>query len=220
MSSAYIIGIGTTPMGRFPERRVEDLAAEAILDALVDAGAAWRDVEQFYAAHVSQGIAAGQRILKEIGPSGIPVLNIENCAAAASTAMREASLALRAGEYDLVVVAGFEKMEHGRLLDTEPPGSPDAAMGFNVVPLHFALMGRKHMADCGTTAEQFAEISVKNHDHAIHNPKAQYPKPVTREQVLASRMICDPITLLQCSPTTDGAAAAVLCSEPYLRRRG
>jgi len=86
--------------------------------------------------------------------------------------------------------------------------------------MRFSLMGKKHMKDFGTTVEHFAEVSVKNHAHAVHNPKAQYRKAVTKEEVLSSRMICDPITVLQCSPTTDGAAAVVICSGSWLRKRG
>jgi acetyl-CoA acyltransferase len=117
MSHAYIIGIGLTKFGRHPDRTVESLAAEAVGAALRDAQVEWKDVQQFYAAHVNQGVAAGQRVIKEVGPSGIPVLNVENCSAASSTALREASMAVRSGEFDLVVVAGFEKMQHGVLLN-------------------------------------------------------------------------------------------------------
>ncbi|WP_332813841.1 thiolase C-terminal domain-containing protein [Ramlibacter sp.] len=219
MNNAYVLGVGLTKFGRFPERTVESLAAEAVVSALEDAGVEWREVEQFYAAHVNQGVAAGQRVVKEIGPSGIPVLNVENCSAAASTALREASLAVRSGEFDLVVVAGFEKMQHGVLLNVHPEDSPEVAMGTTVLPMRFSLMAMEHMSRYGTTVEQFAKVTVKNRDHAVHNPKAQYPSPITLERVLESRMISDPITIFQCSPTTDGAAAAVVCSEDYLRRK-
>jgi len=220
MSNAYIVGIGLTRFGRHPDRTVESLAAEAVFEAIRDAGVDWREVQQFYGAHVNQGVAAGQRVIKEIGPSGIPVLNVENCSAAGSTAVREASLAVRSGEFDLVVVAGFEKMQHGVLLNVHPEDSPEVAMGTTVLPMRFALMGMKHMQRYGTTLEQFARVAVKAHDHAAHNPKAQYPKPMSLEQVLGSRMICDPITVYQCSPTTDGAAAVVVCSEAWLQRHG
>lgn len=218
MSEAHVVGIGLTAFGRFPERSVESLAVEAIVAALRDAEVEWRDVRQLYAAHVNQGVAAGQRVIKELGPSGIPVLNVENCSAASSTALREAATAVRAGAFDLVVVAGFEKMAHGLLLNVIPEDSPDVAMGLTVLPMRFALMGMRHMQRYGTKIEQFAQVSVKNHEHAAHNPHAQYRTPVTLEEVLASRMICDPITVLQCSPTTDGAAAVVVCSDAWLAR--
>ena len=218
MGNAYIVGIATTRFGRFADRSVESLAADAIFDALKDAGVEWRDIQQLYAAHVSQGVAAGQRVIKEVGPSGIPVVNVENCSAASSTALREAALAVSAGAYDLVMVSGFEKMNHGLLLNVIPEDDPDVAMGLTVLPMRFSLMGMQHMQDYGTRPEHFAAISVKNHQHAVHNPKAQYPKEVSLEQVMQSRMICDPITVLQCSPTTDGAAAAVVCSEAWLQR--
>jgi len=220
MSGVHIIGIGLTSFGRFPDRSVESLAVEAIVHALSDADVEWRDIQQFYAAHVSQGVAAGQRVVKQLGPSGIPVLNVENCSAASSTALREAATAVRAGELDLVAVAGFEKMAHGLLLNVIPEESTDVAMGLTVLPMRFALMGARHMQKYGSRVEHFAQISVKNHAHAIHNPHAQYPKNISLEEVLTSRMICDPITVLQCSPTTDGAAAAVICSDGWLRRNG
>lgn len=220
MSNAYIIGIGLTKFGRHPDVAVEALAAEAVLAAIQDAGVAWKDVQQFYAAHVNQGVAAGQRVIKEIGPSGIPVLNIENCSAAASTALREASLAIRSGEFDVVVVAGFEKMKHGVLLNVHPEDSPEVVMGTTVLPMRFSLMGRDHMSRYGTTLEQFAKVAVKNRDHALHNPNAQHSTPITLEKVLMSRMISDPITVAQCSPTTDGAAAVVVCSDQYLKKKG
>lgn len=218
MPNAYIIGIGLTKFGRHPDRTVESLAAEAIGIALRDAQVEWKEVQQLYAAHVNQGVAAGQRVIKEVGPSGIPVLNIENCSAASSTALREASMAVRSGEYDLVVVAGFEKMQHGVLLNVHPEDSPEVVMGTTVLPMRFSLMAMEHMSRFGTTLEQFAKVTVKNRDHAVHNPKAQYPTPISLEQVLESRMICDPITVYQCSPTTDGAAAVVVCSQAYLDR--
>lgn len=220
MGSCHVIGVGMTKFGRYDQRSVESLAAEAITNALDDAGVAWRDVQQMYAAHVLQGVAAGQRVMKEIGPSGIPVLNVENCSAAGSTAVREALFAVCADAYDLVVVVGFEKMEPGLLLNVTPEADPEVVMGMTVLPMRYSLMAMNHAAQYGTTIEQFAEVSVKNHAHAVHNPYAQYPKPVSLEQVLASRMICDPITVLQCSPVTDGAAAAVICSDTYLKRHG
>ena len=220
MLDAYVIGVGLTKFGRHPDRSVESLGAEAVIRAVKDAEVDWKDVQQMYGCHVNQGVAAGQRVIKEVGPSGIPVLNVENCSAAASTAIREASLAVRSGEMDLVIVAGFEKMAHGVLLNVIPEDSPDVATGATVLPMRFALMAQKHRDQFGTTAEQFADISVKNRRHAVQNPNAQYQREVTREDVLGSRMISDPITLFQCSPTTDGAAATVICNDNYLKKRG
>lgn len=219
MGKAYVIGVGLTKFGRHPDRTVESLGAEAVNAALEDAGVQWRDVQQMYAAHVNQGVAAGQRLIRELGPSGIPVLNVENCSAAGSTALREASLAVRSGEFDLAVVAGFEKMQHGVLLNVHPEESPEVVMGTTVLPMRFSLMAMEHMNRYGTTVEQFAGVAVKNRKHAQHNPKAQYRKPLGLEEVLQSRMISDPITLYQCSPTTDGAAAVVVCSEAYLKAK-
>lgn len=220
MQNVYVLGIGLTRFGRYPDTPVEELARDACFEALDDAAVEWREVQAMYSAHVNQGVAAGQRVIREIGPSGIPVVNVENCSAAASTAVREATIAIGAGLYDLAVVVGFEKMATGVLLNVHPVESPETLMGMTVLPMRFALMGRRHMADYGTTIEQFAKVSVKNHGNAVANPKAQYRKAVSVEEVLASRMICDPITVLQCSPNTDGAGAVMLCSEEFARRRG
>ena len=220
MSDAYVIGAGMTKFGRHPQLTVEVLAAQAVIEALADAGLEWGDVQQLYAAHVQQGVAAGQRVMKEIGPTGVPVLNVENCAAAGATAIREASHAIRAGACDVIMVVGFEKMQPGLLLNVTPQSDPNVVMGMTVLPMRYSLMAMSHMEQYGTTVEQFAQISVKNHDHAIHNRYAQHPAPLSLERVLSSRMICDPITVLQCSPVTDGAAAVVICSEAFLRRHG
>ena len=220
MNRAYIAGVGQTRFGRFPDRSCEDLACDAVLDALADAGIGWPDVQQFYAAHVGQGAAAGQRVLRQIGPSGIPVLNVENCGAAGATAVREAALAVRAGEVDEVCVAGFEKMRHDEFTNLHPRDGFDTLLGSAVPAARFALMAMEHMQAHGTTAEQFAAVAVKARRHAQHNPRAQLRRPVTIEEVLASGMVCDPLTEMQCAPTSDGAAAVVVCSDSYLRRRG
>lgn len=218
MANVHILGVGLTKFGRHPHRSVESLAAEAIVAACKDADIDWKQVQQMYAAHVNQGVAAGQRVAKEVGPSGIPILNVENCSAAASTAVREASMAIRSGDLDVVVVCGFEKMAHGVLLNVLPEGSPDVVTGTSVLPMRFALMGQKHSALYGTTLEQFAGVSVKNRAHAVHNKNAQFQKAVSLEEVMGARMICDPITLFQCSPTTDGASATVMCSDRFLKK--
>src|SRR3546814_11275966 len=106
--------------------------------------------------------------MREVGPTGIPVLNVENCSAAGSTAVREATNALRADVCDTVMVVGFEKMEPGLLLNVTPPTDPEVAMGMTVLPMRYSLMAITHMSEYGTTVEQFAEISVKNHDQDQH----------------------------------------------------
>ncbi len=220
MNDAFVLGIGVTKFGRFPDRGIDSLALEAITAALNDAQVEWKDVQQMYAAHVQQGVAAGQRLMKELGPTGIPVLNVENCAAAGATAIREAMNAVRAGAYDLIAVVGFEKMEPGLLLNVTPESDPNVVMGMTVLPMRYSLMAMSHMREYGTTVEQFAQVSVKNHDHAVLNPLAQHPKSLSLEKVMGSRMISDPITVLQCSPVSDGAAAALVCSESFRKRHG
>jgi acetyl-CoA acetyltransferase len=111
-------------------------------------------------------------------------------------------------------------MQHGLLLNVHPEDSHEVTMGTTVLPMRFSLMAMEHMSRYGTTKEQFAKVAVKNRGHAAHNPKAQYTKPITLEEVMQSRMISDPITVYQCSPTTDGAAAAIVCSDAFLAGHG
>jgi benzoylsuccinyl-CoA thiolase BbsB subunit len=155
-------------------------------------------------------LAAGQRILAGVGASGIPITNIENACSAGATAFREAYLMIALGMYDIVLALGCEKMDRG--LIQQLPDDTWRTLGTDLIPSQFALIARWHMEKYGTTREQFAKVAVKAHRNGVLNPYAQYRKEETVEEVLASRMISDPITLLMCCPTGDGAAAAVLCS--------
>jgi acetyl-CoA acetyltransferase len=165
----------------------------------------------------------GQRILHQIGQTGIPVVNCANACATGATAFREAWMAVRAGAYDLVLAVGVEQMGKRGLLGGggERGGvSPEGVVGSGLMPAVFGSAGVEHMHRFGTTAEQFAKIAVKNHEHSTRNPLAQYQKACTLEEVLNARMIAYPNTLLMCCPTGDGAAAALLASERTARRLG
>jgi acetyl-CoA acyltransferase len=210
MRDVAVIGVDMTRFGRYEDRSIEELAAAPVFGALKDAGIRWKDVEAAYVAHVYQGLAAGQRILAGVGASGIPITNIENACSAGATAFREAYLMIALGMYDIVLALGCEKMARG-LID-QLPDDAWRTLGVDLIPAQFALVAHSHMEQYGTTREQFAKVAVKAHRNGALNPYAQHRKEVTVEEVLSSRMICDPITLLMCCPTGDGAAAAVLCS--------
>jgi acetyl-CoA acetyltransferase len=218
MRQVVVAGVGMHKCGRYPDIPATDLALTAVLNALDDAGVPWKDVELAYASHVRQGVSVGEAICEKLGLTGIPILNVENACASGSTAIREAFFAVGEGRYDIALVVGVEKMVRGVLGGAGEEGSLERELGLNVMPARYALKANRHMHDYGTTRQQMAKVSVKNHRNGCINPYCHYQKEFTVEEVLASRMICDPITLLQCCPTSDGAAAAVVCAENVIGR--
>lgn len=216
MRDVAVIGVDMIRFGRYEDKSVEDLATAPVIGALRDAGVPWKDVEAAYVAHEYQGLAAGQRILAGVGASGLPITNIENACSAGATAFREAYLMIALGRYDVVLALGCEKMARG--LIQQLPDDTWRTLGTDLIPAQFALLARRHMHEYGTTREQFAKVAVKAHKFGALNPYAQYRKEVTVEEVIGSRMVSDPITLLMCCPTGDGAAAALLCSMDKARQ--
>ena len=218
MRDVAVIGVGMTKFGRFPETSFEDLGREAITNAIKDADIKPKEIEFGYCGNVYGGMCMGQRVLKEIGIADIEIINVDNACASGSTALRGVWYAIATGLYDIGIAVGIEKLTHLPPATLVPPGEDlQGEMGM-VFPAYFAMIMRKYMETFGTTLEQVAKISVKNHHNGCLNPYSQFQKEVTGEEVLSSRMICDPITLLQCCPTSDGAAAAILCSSSLARR--
>ena len=218
MRDVAIIGVGMTKFGRFPETSFEDLGREAIMNAIKDADIKPKEIECGYCGNVYGGMCMGQRVLKEIGIADIEIINVDNACASGSTALRGVWYAIATGLYDIGIAVGIEKLTHLPPATLVPPGEDlQGEMGM-VFPAYFAMIMRKYMGTFGTTLEQVAKISVKNHHHGCLNPYSQFQKEVTVEEVLSSRMISDPITLLQCCPTSDGAAAAILCSSSLAHR--
>ncbi|MBI2303977.1 MAG: thiolase family protein [Chloroflexi bacterium] len=217
MREVVILGAGLHRFGRFPEKSVEEMGREAIWKALQDANVPFRDIEAAYCGRVlpgagNGGMGVGLRVITELGQTGIPVINFEQACASSSTAFREAYLAVANGVYDVALVAGFEKMQRGLIQVTET-SSYDQVMGLAVTPSWYAMRARRYIHDYGATPEMFAQVSVVSHRNGELNPNAQYQKACTLEEVMNSRLIADPITLLQCSPTTDGAGAVVVCAK-------
>jgi acetyl-CoA acetyltransferase len=213
-----VVGAGLHPFGRFPDKTIEELGREAALEALADAGLAYRDVEAGFLARVTPaGIGAGQRVFGELGLTGIPVTNVELACASASRGVMMAADLVRSGAVEVAMVIGVEKMGRGML---QPAGekSYQALLGLTMLPALYAMMAQRHMHLYGTKPEYFAQVSVKSHRNAVHNPNAQYRVAISLEEVLNSRMIADPITLYQCCPTSDGASAVVLASERRARQ--
>lgn len=219
--ATFLAGAGMVRFGKFPAHvTFERLACGAARTALRDAGASRAHIDAVFVGHVFGGPVAGQRVAVELGLGGLPVSNHENYCASGATALREAWMAVRAALYDVILVIGAEKMTDRVQGGVTPdPSDLDAQQGFVMTAGH-AMSARRYMQDHGATRAQIAAVAVKNHAHAVHNPYAQYQDPVTLEQVLAARTIADPLGVLDCSPISDGAAAAVVCSPAGLRRLG
>lgn len=223
MTHAYVVGIDVLPFGRFPDRAVEVLGAEAAWMALDDAGLAISNIQALYCGSVfSANQLVGQRILRQIGQTGIPVVNCANACATGATAFREGVMAVTGGHYDLVLAVGVEKMPAGLLGGTSRPDGfvEEGIFGSSTTPALFAQIGMEHAMLYGTTFEQFAKVAVKNHFHATFNPKAMYRQETPLEMVMESEVIAWPNTKLMCSVNVDGAAAAVIASEAAARRLG
>jgi len=222
MREVAVIGAGMTSFGRFPEKSLFDLAREAIVDALRDAGVDIRDIQAFWAGSQYHTLQVGQTMLQEVGMAGIPVVNVANACATGSTAVREAYYAVASGQYDLTLACGAEQMGKMGLLGVGEGGgggvSPEGILGTFLMPGVFAELGVRHMKEYGTKPEHFAKVAVKNHKYSVYNPRSQYQKAFTLEEVMNARMICWPNTLYMCCPTGDGAAAVVLCSMEKARQ--
>ncbi|MCC5475934.1 lipid-transfer protein [Streptomyces barringtoniae] len=242
---AYVAGVGMTRFEK-PETRswqYWDMVREAGAAALQDAGVAYTDVEQVPVGYCFQPSTAGQRAAYELGLTGIPVYNVNNNCATGSTALMLARQFVEGGAADCVLALGFEKMKKGALgggadggarggaADDRSAVSPvarhygimAARHGFEPAPPTAQIFGdaaREHMERYGTTEAQLAAVAAKNHRHSAHNPYAQFRDVYDVAGVLASRTVHRPLTKLQCSPTSDGAAAAVVVSERFASRRG
>lgn len=234
----YIVGVGMTKFEK-PETRdwqYWDMAREAGTAALADASVAYEDVQQAAVGYCFQASTAGQRAVYGLGLTGVPVYNVNNNCATGSTALMMARQFVEGGGSDCVLALGFEKMARGSLggggsdggagdFKTSPVarhyGIMAAAHGFEMTPPTAQIFGnaaREHMERYGTTEAQLAAVAAKNHRHSAGNPYAQFQDPYTVDEVLAAKPIHRPLTRLQCSPTSDGAAAAVVVSERFVEQ--
>ncbi len=223
MSDVYIVGIDMIKFGRFPDKTVPQLGAQAALMALDDAGLTIKDMQALYCGNLYQSNAmVGQRILQLIGQTGIGVVNVANACATGATAFREAWMSIKAGVHDVVLAVGVEQMGKG-LLGGSGGGSgipKEGLLGSGTMPCVFAEAGMEHANKYGTTFEQFAKVSVKNHQHSTLNPKSMYQIETPLDMVMNAEMISYPNTKLMCSVNVDGAAAAVLVSEKKAKELG
>jgi len=252
VSDVYLVGVGMTPFGKFLDRTVKDLTLEAVTGALTDAGVGKTDIEAAFFANTSQSpmegqyMVAGEIALRDMGFSEIPISNVENACASASTALHLAYANIKAGLSDVALAVGAEKMTsrdktrsmaifdgawdvHGvdeltrRLLELgegmkAPPGREADANMRSVFMDVYAALAKFHMKTFGTTERQLAAVAAKNHHHSTFNPLSQYRNDMSIDDVLKARMISWPLTLPMCAPISDGAAAAILVGEEALDR--
>ena len=254
MSDVYIIGLGMLRFGKYPDRNVTDMAHEVTRAALEDAGLAKDDLQAAYFANSFWGMFSnqhsirGQVVLRSMGISQIPVTNVENACAGASTALHQAYVGVKAGMFDVALALGSEKITNpdkgkslgayaacmdvgnfqaqmdmidavSRTLSVRlPEDQATPGQGRSVFMDAYAMGARWHMHTFGTTQEHLALICAKNHFHGSLNPMSQYQHDMTKEEVLADKSIAYPLTRSMCAPVGDGAAAAIICSEGYLKK--
>jgi acetyl-CoA acetyltransferase len=215
MNEPKIVGVGITDFGRFPELTEEALAQSAILEALSDSGLHIRDIEAFYCGNAIGASLPGQRALRELHTGGGAVYNIDNACSSGATAINAALSALRSGQYETVLVFGMDQLSSlggGPLPLSRNDWNNKRGM---IMPALYAMRATRYMHEHGMEAATLADIAVKNRQHGLLNPIATFCKATTREEVLASRQIAEPLTLLQCCPAVvDGAAAVVLSTKP------
>lgn len=211
-----ILGVGLHKFGRFEEKSIGDIGGEAALMALKDAGMSPKEIQFGFCAHVYQAMMTGLQVFNSIGITRIPVTNVEVACASGSRSVLLGAQAILSGECDTCMVVGVEKMGRGLIPITGmdwPSVAHESRLGVMATPTFYAYKAIRHMHDYGTKPEHFAYASVVSHRNGALNPYAQYQNEMTLEEVMNSRMISYPITLYQCSPTTDGASAVVLCSK-------
>lgn len=252
MRDVYVIGIGMNRFGKYPQATIKGLAAEVVKTVLADSGLTVTDLQGVYFANTFWGMFSdqhsirGQVALRPLGIQGIPIINVENACAGASTAFHLAHLAVASGMQEVTLAIGVEKISHeDKMLSLKSYASCvdvekfpeqikilqelDALHGISVPQEElgqgrsifmdiYASAARGHMAKYGSTQEQMAIIAAKNHFHGSLNPLAQIQRDMTVEEILADPVVSYPLTRAMCSPVGDGAGAAILCSGDYLKK--
>jgi acetyl-CoA acetyltransferase len=231
----FVVGVGMTKFEK-PGRRewdYPDMATEAGTKALEDAGISYEAVEQAMVGYCYGESTSGERAIYQLGLTGIPIYNVNNNCATGSTALFMAKQFVEGGLVDCAMALGFEKMEKGSLgikyTDRTVPMDKHFKLmveqrGFEpkapAAPQMFGNAGLEHMEKYGTTKEQFAKIGWKNHKHSVNNPYSQFQDEYSLEEILNAPLVYGPLTKLQCCPTSDGAGAAILCSEDFVKKHG
>jgi acetyl-CoA C-acetyltransferase len=228
MVDVAVIGVGMIKWGELWEKSLRDVFVEAALKAIDDAGV--DRIDSMYVGCMSSGLFVGQEHLggllaDYLGVAPIPATRVESACASGGAAFRLGFMEVASGTSEIVLVGGVEKMTDvsgGGATYALATAADQEYEVYNGVtfPGLYAMMARAHMHRYGTTRDQMAQVAVKNHDNGSKNPYAQYPMKVTLDQVKNAVMIADPLTILDCSPITDGAAAAIICPAEMARKLG
>lgn len=234
MQDVFIAGAYSTPFGKFHDKTLRMLAADAAAGVLKDAGCGGDEIDMVFFGNAAEGLLTGQESIRgEValdgtGLEGKPLINCENACATGSTAAHLAIMAVQSGTADVALALGAEKLtnpDRARTFsvfksgwDVERFGAPDDTSDQSAFMSVYAGLTRDYMARSGATVEDFAAISVKSHANGALNPNAQYRDPLTIDEVLASRVIDEPLRMLMCSPIGDGAAAVIVASARGLER--
>ncbi|GAB1288723.1 Sterol carrier protein 2 [Apodemus speciosus] len=232
----FVVGVGMTKFmkpGGENSRDYPDMAKEAGQKALADAQIPYSEVEQACVGYVYGDSTCGQRaIYHSLGLTGIPIINVNNNCSTGSTALFMAQQLIQGGLANCVLALGFEKMEKGSIgvkyADRSNPTDKHLEVLINkcglsahpIAPQMFGSAGKEHMEKYGTKVEHFAKIGWKNHKHSVNNPYSQFQDEYTLDEIMKSRPVFDFLTILQCCPTSDGAAAAILSSEEFVQKHG
>jgi acetyl-CoA acetyltransferase len=209
MSDVRISGVGLHPFGRFEGVTGTDMGVVAVRAALAEAGVGVGQVQAAFCGTAYGGVAAGHRVLGALAGTGIPIYDVEAGCASGGAALQLGAASIASGQHERVLVFGIEKMPKGIIRSSFFAPWQEAA-GLSPAPAYFALRAQRLLLDAGLTVEHLAQVVVKNRGHGVANPDAMFQKAVTVDEVLAARMICEPLTLFMlCSPN-EGAAAVVL----------
>ncbi len=215
----YVVGIGLHPY-QFPsDTPYTQLGLVAVRAALADAGLAWKQVQSAYVGTTSIGMAAGRVMFRHLGSTGLAVTQVENASASGSFAFRQACMEVAHGISDVVLAMGVDKHGDGRRAANKD-GLERLSPTATIPAVKFALMARSYLRERGAGSAAMAQVAVKNHGNAARNPYAQFRKPRTLEQVLASPKVAGDLTVQQCCPRGEGAAAVLLVSGRALARLG
>lgn len=214
MREVVVLGAGMYRYGIYEEIPFATMGVQAVRNALKDAGVPWQDVEVGYCSNANLGNAAGHILAWHLGANGMTMTNVENASASGNAAFREAYLAVASGAVDVALAVGVDKLRAYRHIKTGPDQTETVKAPTNTGMMRgFAERAHKHMREYGTTVEQMAMVSVKNHLNGSLNPYAHYQQAVTMEEVFQARMVADPLTVLHCCPWDEGAAAVILCAK-------
>jgi acetyl-CoA acetyltransferase len=216
-----IIGTGMMRFGRHGDRNMVDFAWPVVKAAIVEAGVAPSEIATAYCGSAGSGIMAGQRVLKRLGLTGIPISNVEGACSSSAIAFRQAWIAVASGMCDVALALGVDQLNlpgraAGLVHGTE---DWDFANGM-IMPALYAMRAQRYMHQYGVSELQLAKLAVKSKKYGAKNPYAHFQEAVTIEQVMASRMIAEPLRVLHCCPLSDGASAVVICASELARRRG